>query len=251
MQHSNKAFLILILLIVVVIVTDYIFNFSNCMSNSYKEKFRTFDSLRDLKQTKKNSDIRNNDLLKKETIKLNNTIVSRCYYDNENFISLKPINNHDKNIYNIDSSIHLNISKEIAEMDFSIKYITDYSNASKLMPILNCDKIKFPFYLLVSSNHLTVFNSNNTLALVKLKTLNSVNNIAFDKLVFSKSKEQPIIKVDDNPKKIELSLTTGGKNVKVNFNIDSSAYDKLKQISDIQRIDLEDIPIFPVKNDCY
>ena len=81
----------------------------------------------------------------------------------------------------------LNISKEIAETEFSIKYITAYSNASKLMPVINCEKIKYPFYLLVSSKHLTVFNSNNTLVLVDLKTLNSVNNIAFTKIDFSKS----------------------------------------------------------------
>ena len=185
MQHSNKAFLILILLIVVVIVTDYIFNFSNCMSSSYNEEFRDFDTLRDLKQTKRKGDIRNNNLLKTETTKLNNNIVSRCYYDNENFIALKPVSNHNNNIYTIDSSVHLNISKDLAETEFSIKYITDYSNASKLMPVINCEKIKYPFYLLVSSKHLTIFNSNNTLVLVDLKTLNSVNNIAFTKLTFS------------------------------------------------------------------
>ena len=39
MRGTDKALFILILFIVIVFVTDYIFNFTSCMKDSYSEQF--------------------------------------------------------------------------------------------------------------------------------------------------------------------------------------------------------------------
>jgi hypothetical protein len=256
MKNIDKALFILVLFIVIFIVTNYIYGFSNCMTNSYKERFViSINKLRDKKNSKTETNEKNHKDLIEVTKKLNTNIVSKCIYPKDgDFVALKPYKKIN-NTYKIDESKHLDLSEAIKNTEFYIKYITDYNSAKKSMPIINCSNAKYPFYLLISKdNKFTIYNYKNTLILVDLLNINNLDSIEFINVEYGAYIPPPKPTTQnnlDNSRQVELILTTGGEEATpVVFNIDSKAYEKLKDVSIAQHTLSEMVPQLPITNNC-
>jgi len=207
----------------------------------------TIDELRLKRQN--NTTLLEHNSVERNTIetKLKSENVYKCNYKNGEFVSLTPANNLH-NTYKIDENVHVDMSKTIKEIEFTIKYIDDYSSAKKIMPRFNCSNA-YPFYMLVSyDNKLTIYNNNNSLIVAGLNKLQNVENIGFSTVSY-----KPIVvkKESQQEKQINLKLTTGGEEISINFNIDSKAYNQLTDMAVIQKVESENKPQLPIKNNCY
>lgn len=256
MNNIDKAIFILVLFILIFIVTNYIYGFSSCMINSYKESFNSsIIELKNKYNNKINTDNKNDMDLIYVTNKLNTQFVTKCIYPKDgDFVGLKPYKKLSNN-YKIDDFKHLGLSDAIKNTVFYIKYITDYNSARKIMPIINCSNVTYPFYLLISKdNKFTIYNNKNTLILVELLNIINLDNIEFTNIKYGEYNPPPTTSSTSNlaiSKQIELTLTTGGEaTTPVTFNIDSKAYELLKDLSISENTLANMVPQLPIKNNC-
>lgn len=246
MKNIDKALFIILVFVIIVIFTNYVFGFSVCMTSGYKERFVNLDYLKQLNKTK----LLNSKSKLSNINKTQQPLINRGIYSNEEIIALT-INKN--NTYKVDSSIHINIDDALKNTDFVIRYVTDYNSARKYMPLIKCTASQFPFYIIVSTdNNYTIFNNNNNLILIDITDVQVIDYVVFKDIsykapIISKPTTKPLA----NSKQIELKLNNGNNNINLNLNIDNKAYNKIKEVYEIQKTVDQNIPRLKIKNNCY
>ena len=112
--------------------------------------------------------------------------------------------------------------------------------------------LNFLLFFLLNKKKIKKFFNKTRIQEIDITDVQVIDYVVFKDIsykapIISKPTTKPLA----NSKQIELKLNNGNNNINLNLNIDNKAYNKIKEVYEIQKTVDKNIPRLQIKNNCY